>query len=202
MKTQTTQDRTNQQRANKLRHAFYQLTIAWAHIHTTLPTPIHQEHARKTHTREYGHPAEWASDTTRKITNLLTEWHDLLAEHRNEKPPPTGCEQTRIIAAWRYLEPRIEQLIEIVDDEAFTEIHDLNREIRNRLGHTNHQQTLAIPCPNDDCQMLALQRRVTHKTDQITCGNCGYTTRSEHYQLLARIALDTLIDTAESTPTT
>ena len=182
--------------SDKLRHYFHQLLLDWIHLHTTLPTPLQSENARRQPIREYGHPAEWASDTKAKIVDLLTEWHTMLAEHRNETPPPTGAEQVRINAAWRYLEPRCDQLASLIEREAFTELKDLHHEVKRRLGYTNPHYNLPIPCPNDECGLRTLQRRIAVGTDLIICGSCGYTIREEHYPLFSRMMLDTLIDTA------
>lgn len=177
-----------------IRRDFHHLVIDWCHLHTRLPKPMQTAAARRPASREYGHPSEWASDTAAKIAALLWSWHDLMAEHRNEtKPPPeTASERVRVRRAWIYLEPRIEQLCEIVDAEALTEIRQLHQQIRNTLGATNPVQLLPIPCPGQDCGLRTLTRRVAVGREIIVCGTCGYTVREDYYPLLCRIAIDQL----------
>lgn len=181
---------------DKLRHDLYWLALDWVHLHNHLPIPPLRRVERTSNTREYGHPAEWASDRAADIADILHSWHDLLAEHRAETPPPNGSEQVRVVAAWQYLETRCDQLAYLVDPDDLREIPDLHFEIRRRLGHTNPKYTLPIPCPNDECGLRTLARITTVGRDWIECGACGYAVKEEHYPLLIRMTLDTLIDSA------
>jgi len=178
------------------------LILDWINLRKYMPTPLLREQARRTTTREYGHPAEWASDTAAHIAGLLNDIHDNLAETLNATPPPhPGTTETvRIRAAWKFIEPRIQDLAhqEWAGDTA-TEIRQLHRQIRSRLGHSNPPETLPMPCPNNECGLLTLQRRIRPGTDLITCGNCGYTVKDDqdgsNYRWLVRVCLDTLIGT-------
>ncbi len=205
--------------ANKLRQTLYWLSQDWIHLNRTLPVPATGE-GRQSNMRAYGHPAEWASDQCAKIADLMWNWHDLVADRRGETPPTpptingqrTRREQDIIVAAWRYLEPRIEEVLAetvpftqlrvpyrwewAIDDEAFQEIFDLHRHIRNRTGQSNAKTILPMPCPNYDCGMLALVRAQGMAQDFVICGACGYTVPDTHYKLLTRILLDTLTNTA------
>lgn len=183
----------NPMTGDKLRNQIRNLVLDWVLLRTALPIPPRIE-GRKLARLEYGHPAEWASDTASHITDILASWHDLLAEHRNETPPPTGAEQVRISAAWKYLDPRCDQLVDMVEPEAFAEINDTHWRIKRTLGYTNPPQTLPMPCPNGDCELLTLQRIVLVGRDFVECASCGYSIKEQHYPLLIRMALDTLID--------
>ncbi|ART69108.1 hypothetical protein BTO20_11395 [Mycobacterium dioxanotrophicus] len=181
----------------RLRQTLYWLALDWIHLHTTLPTPTHTgERTRSATTREYGHPAEWASDRAAEIVNLLTGWHDYLAEQRNETPPPTGSEERRLVAAWKYLEPRVEQLTQIVEAEALKELPDLHHKIRRALGVSTPKYTLPIPCPNSDCELRTLARIQGIGQDFISCDSCGYTFKEAHYPLLIRMTLDAYLNGA------
>lgn len=189
-----------------LRQTLYWLTLDWIHLRTQLPTPTNTNNtgARiRTSRKEYGHPAEWASDKAAKIVTLVTGWHDYLAEHRNETPPPQGNEQHRLVAAWKYLEPRLEQLCELVEHEALKELPDLHHGIRRALGHTKPRYTLPVPCPSTDCGLRTLERCIGIGQDFIICGACGYTVRDDpagnNYRWLVRVCLDTLIATPATT---
>ncbi|WP_286211760.1 hypothetical protein [Mycolicibacterium mageritense] len=162
-----------------------------------LPTPAHTgEKIRIASARQYGHPAEWASDTAAEIVDKLTGWHDYLAEHRNETPPPQGAERRRLVAAWKYLEPRCEQLVELVEAEALKELPDLHHKVRRILGANTPKYTLPIPCPNSECELRTLVRVQGIAQDFIACDSCGYTIKEAHYPLLIRMTLDSLISAA------
>jgi hypothetical protein len=186
---------------DKTRDAFYTLILDWIDLHTYLPQPARTNTNTRRGSREYGHPAEWASDKAAHIAHILWSWHDMLAQYRNEHGPPRHTSETiRVVNAWKYLDPRFDQLCELVDAEAFTEIHDLHHAIRHTLGHTNPPQTLPVPCPGIDCGLRTLQRHIRPGNDTITCATCGYTVRDdqhgENYRWLIRVCLDTLIDAA------
>ena len=191
----------------KLRKTIYRLTLDWINLHRDLPTPPRRNTTRTSNTREYGHPAEWASDKAREIVDVLTSWHEALADHRHETPPPAGNEQRRLTAAWIYLEPRCPQLIAYANHpidghdnhEALKELPDLHHGIRNTLGYNNPRYTLPVPCPNTDCGLRTLERVVGIGTDYIACGHCDYVVRDDpeghNYQWLIRVCIDTLVST-------
>lgn len=185
----------------KIRRDFYLLGVDWVHLHTWLPTPPRKE-GRQSKVREYGHPAEWASDTAAEIAALFTSWHDMLADHRSETPPPKGSEKTRVVAAWKYLEPRFDQLVTLVDREALDEVHELHQKISNVLGLNNPPQRLDFPCPNSsECENVASLDRIQGiGRDFISCGFCNYTVPEDLYPLLVRCALDAVIDELEGKP--
>lgn len=196
--TNTTEDESRKVTPERLRKDFYRIAIDWVYLRTHLPKPIHNEQARRSTTTEYGHPAEWASDLAARIADTLTDWHSMLAETRNETPPATRAgEQHRVVKAWQYLEPRVEQLIQLVEPEAFAEINDIHWQFKRNLGYTNPTHTLPTPCPNYDCEGLrTLQRKIAVGNDIIECGVCGYTVQEQYYPLFARMILDTLLDEA------
>lgn len=197
--------------ADKTRQAFHQLVLDWIHLHNHLPKPVQTSQQIIRHgTREYGHPTEWASDKAQWIADILTSWHDMLADYCGETRPPNrithgthGYHTTttahpsqlfRVTKAWRYLEPRIEQLCELVKPEAFREIHDIHRDIQHTLGQTNPKIILPFPCPAPECGLKTLQRDIlVGRNGYIVCGSCGYTQREENYQFMIGVILDTLI---------
>ena len=209
--------------AANLRRTLYWLSQDWIHLNTTLPVPS-SPGGRSSNVRAYGHPAEWASDQCARISDLFWSWHDLVAELRDETPPAAVVvdrrrvrrEQDVIVAAWKYLEPRIDDLVAAghdvpfdelpvpwyrkwdwdIDDEAFDEVFDLHRHIRNRTGQSHAKVILPMPCPNLDCGMLALVRAQGMAQDFVICGACGYTVPDRHYRFLVDVLLDTLADAA------
>lgn len=204
--------------APKLRRTLYWLALDWINLTTNLPTPPKREQMRRSNTREYGHPAEWASDTAADIADKFTSWHDLLAEERQERRPITGVivgsgevrarrefhtrmervqdERRRVIAAWKYLEPRCEQLVELVDYEDLQELPELHHRVRSVLGHYMPKYTLPIPCPSDECGLRTLVRVQGVGQDFISCDSCGYTIKEVHYPLLVRMTLDAFLGAA------
>ncbi|AXQ64154.1 hypothetical protein I5H56_gp097 [Mycobacterium phage KristaRAM] len=180
----------------QLRRTLYWLALDWINLRNNLPTPQSGQLGRRTNSRIYGHPAEWASDKAAEIVDILTSWHDNLAEIRNETPPPKGAEEHRLIAAWKYLEPRCEQLAEEFDAEDLKELPDLHHKIRRTLGENIPKYTLPIPCPNTDCGLRTLVRVQGVGQDFISCDACGYTIKETHYPLLIRMTLDAFINGA------
>ncbi|RVW06242.1 hypothetical protein [Rhodococcus spongiicola] len=180
---------------HRFRLHIYWLILDWLNLTTTLPTPPRQPTTRTAPTREYGHPAEWASDTAALIATTLHGWHEALAEHRNETPPPapTTAESVRIRAAWHYLNPRTQQLLDYTQD-AETEIRELHTKIRTILGHNRPRHTIRTPCPRADCGLRTLTRTAGLGQDFILCEACGYTISAAEYPQLITATLDTLTD--------
>jgi hypothetical protein len=174
---------------DRLRHTLHHLCLDWLLLHTTLPHPPRGARTRTSNVRCYGHPAEWASDMAATIAAILTSWHDLLAEHRSETPPPKAPnEQIRILAAWKYLEPRCHQLCQIVDSEALDELPALHNHIRTVLQLNPARYLLPIPCPG--CELRTLSRETGAGRDLIMCGNCGWHCTDSHYGWLIHMTLD------------
>ncbi len=198
--------------ADDTREAFYMLILDWIYLHQHLPEPAAIGQQTRRAQREYGHPGEWASDKSAQIADILWSWHDLLSEHSNETRPTPGTadrqhgehrrlpgtsELIRVTNAWRYLEPRFENLCELVDKEAFREIHDLHHGIRRTLGISTPKLVLPFPCPMSECGLKTLQRDIRiGQSGTITCAACGYATKEENYRFTVRWILDTLIDAA------
>lgn len=199
--------------AKRLRQTLYWLALDWIHLSETMPTPPRGE-GRASGTKEYGHPAEWASDKARQIVDMVTSWHDYLAEQRNERQPVFGVilgntktqfeflieatqqDRLRLVAAWKYLEPRCEQLVQLVDAEALKELPDLHFGIRRTLGVDAPKYTLPVPCPSVDCELRTLVRIQGVGQDFISCDSCGYTIKEAYYPLLIRMALDAFLSGA------
>lgn len=242
----TTDDTTTPERRvvkpAELRLLLYRLTLDWISLRESLPVPTGSS-GRSSNVREYGHPAEWASDQCATIAGLFWWWHQELAQVRGETPPkswaparahrplrftnyrrifPPACTRTVeriqgepylhtpptakasrereiVVDAWKYLEPRIDQLIEITDPETepFAQAFDIHGQIRARLGLSRGQWTLTVPCPVDECNLLTLQRIAGLDRDYIICGSCGYSIDAQYYPMLVRIMLDTLKERTE-----
>lgn len=151
-----------------------------------------QEAKIRTGTREYGHPAEWASDKAALIATILNDTHDSLADALGNEPPPHPytSEHIRIRAAYTYLTDHHTQLCR--QDWAYdtaVEIRDQHRQIRNRLGQTRPRIILPAPCPR--CEQSTLVRTIDYRRDQIDCEECGHTITGDHYEFYTRLLLDT-----------
>lgn len=193
--TETVAEKPKRMNPKALRRTLYWLALDWINLHNTMPV-LRSAGGRSSNRKEYGHPAEWASDKAAEIVDHLTGWHDYLAEHRNETPPPHGAEKHRLVAAWKYLEPRCEQLVELVEHEALKELPDLHHKIRRTLGENTPKYTLPMPCPNDECSLRTLVRVQGIAQDFIACDACGYTIKESYYPLLIRMTLDAFINSA------
>jgi hypothetical protein len=203
-----------------LRRTLYWLALDWIQLASTMPSAAPRtvrrwELARHSNVRDYGHPAEWASTKAAEIVDKMTSWHDYLAEHRTETQPRRKkmavnddgddvwayavTQKQRLVAAWKYLEPRCEQLVELVDADALKELPDLHYGIRRTLGASTPKYTLPIPCPNNECGLRTLVRVQGISQDFISCDACGYTIKAAHYPLLIRMTLDAFLTTPTGT---
>jgi hypothetical protein len=109
---------------------------------TSLPKPAAHETLRGSPSKDYGHPAQWASVNLTRITNLLWNWHGVVAQQRNETPPPPrwAHEKVRVKKAYRYLEPRIQDLIDAIEPEDLKEMARLHASIHSGLGLTGPRE--------------------------------------------------------------
>lgn len=105
---------------------------------TTLPKPAANETLRGSPSKDYGHPAQWASVNLTRIANLLSTWHSAVAQQRKETPPPPrhAHETVRVKKAYRYLEPRTQDLIDTIDPDDLKEMARLHAAIQSGLGIT------------------------------------------------------------------
>lgn len=183
-----------------LRRDIQRLTLDWVRLRDTMPSPARRAAGVRGGSRkEFGHPAEWASDKAAQIVAVLSGWHGALADHRNETLPREGwAEQVKIQHAWRYLDPRCDQLLAYAGEDALAEIRTLHGQIRAALGLGRARYILPVPCPAEGCGMKALERLVGAGQDFIVCGVCGYAIRDEYYPFLVRMALDTALDAGDS----
>jgi len=177
---------------DKLQRDIRYLVADWVHLQA-LPAPIRRADAKvRRTTREYGHPAEWASDKAAHIAAILNDTHDALAEVLGHEPPPHPgtSEKVRVRAAWSYLVAHHPQLCRQywVYDTA-VEIREQHHHIRSRLGLTRPRIILPTPCPR--CEHLTLVRTIDYQRDQIDCGNCHHTITGDHYAFYTRLLLGT-----------
>jgi len=191
-----------------LRRTLYWLALDWVHLQAVFPNPPKTE-GRTGKVQDYGHPAEWASAKAAEIVDMMTCWHDYLAEERSERQPRRKRmgvnndgddvwayavnHKQRIVSAWKYLEPRCEMLVALVDHDALRELPDLHYGIRRALGATTPKYTLPVPCPSNDCGLRTLVRVQGAGQDFISCDACGYTIKEVHYPFLIRLTLDAVL---------
>ncbi|MEJ9080756.1 hypothetical protein WKY82_20270 [Gordonia malaquae] len=209
--------------ASRLRVLLLDLAADWLMLHTLMPRPMSGRTGRRgpSGAVESGHPAEWASDQAARIADLLWSWHDMQASYRGEALPRPivvdGHRQRREIdvvkAALKYLDPRLESMLDdggwrpqselpvpwarywdwLVEDEAFDELFDLHRQIRNATGRGRPKYILPMPCPSSDCGLLTLERQAGMAgRDFVVCGACGFTITDAHYPFLVSVLVDTL----------
>lgn len=181
-------------------HVLDRLLLSYVLLRATLPQPAQTtgNHRTKITTREYGHPAEWASDTARAVADQLGEAHDGLAEHLHHDPPPHpgNREPGRVATAHHYLSCWFAELCTYPAAADTAEaLYDLDRDIRRGLGATTRQQHLPVPCPQ--CQLQLLVRNLERTgQDTVDCLGCGHVIPASHYGWWARVLLDDVIDDA------
>ncbi len=181
---------------HRLQLHLYWLTLDWLTLTTTFPMPARRGSAgRAAPTREYGHPAEWASDTAALIAHTLHGWHEALAEHLGETQPTAATSETaRVKAAWYYLSPRTAALLDYAGEDAADEIWELHSKIRSTLGHTRPRYVLPTPCISCGLRTLTRTAAMSGQADFILCEACGHTIRDTDYPQLLRSALDAIIE--------
>lgn len=199
------------------------LVSDWLMLRTLMPRPTGSRTARRTPSgsQAFGHPAEWASDQSARIVDLLWSWHDLVAELCGEtRPAPMivdGRRQRRedavVRGAAEFLDCRIDELLAAgrwlpfaelptpwafmwewdVDDEAFDELFDAHRHVQAATGNARPSRVLPMPCPSSECGLRTLERRQGMAGhDFIVCGACGYSVSEDAYPFLVRVLVDTL----------
>jgi ribosomal protein S27E len=175
------------------------LVLHYVLLRATLPKPVPPpgERVMRIVAREYGHPAEWASDTARSIADHFGETHEALAEHLHHRQPRgLRAESQRVSDAHHYMTVWFEQLCTwpAAGDTAEALV-DLDRDVRRGLGKTDPQRHLPVPCPQ--CELLTLVRSLDHAgTDEVECRACGHVIHAEHYGLWTRMLVDDMLAAA------
>lgn len=145
--------------------------------------------------REPGHPAQWASDTCRRIADTLDDISDSLRDHLSHLPPPprSNAEGRRVDHAHATLVARFDDLCTYPGAEAnAADVVTLSGQVRWGLGHGGTRRALPTPCP--DCDIVPVFRTVRmDRSDTIECDACGRVIRDVEYGLYARMIVDELI---------
>jgi hypothetical protein len=177
----------------KFRRDIRRLVLDWVQLHERLPAPMLTSGRKggrraSARSREYGHPAEWASDTCDRIVAILNWTHDGLADALGQEPPPHpgSAEHVQVRAAWTFLTTHFADLCrQYWAHDTAVEIHELHNRIRASLGQTRPRMILPEPCPG--CDHKTLVRTIDIRRDQIDCGNCGYVVPYDHYDFTAKL---------------
>lgn len=177
------------------------LAFDYVLLRTTYPAPqSSQTRTSPKGSREYGHPAQWASDTARSIADCLDATDEALRDHLNHLPPPPRVRaECRVVNhAYKSLRARSEYLARFPGAQAFLEeATDIHKTVRRLLGMTRQRKALHVRCP--ECRQLPVFRTVyDDRRDVIECHHCGYQIKESEYGLYARIVVDELLDEAET----
>jgi len=173
------------------------LAMHYVVLRMTLPKPVPatRERVMRVVAKEYGHPAEWASDMARAVADQMGEAHDGLADHLRHDPPPHpgSREYGRVAHAHHYLTSWFERLCEYpAAGDTAEALYDLDRVIRRGLGQTDPRRHLPVPCPG--CELLTLVQEIDGAgTDSVECQACGHLIRAEHYGLWTRMLVDDML---------
>lgn len=173
------------------------LALHYVLLRLTLPKPVPPpgERVMRIVAKEYGHPAEWASDTARAIATLFSDTHDALAEHLQHDPPPHpgSREYGRVALGHHHMTQWFAELCTMPGAGDTAEaLYDLDRDVRRGLGKTDPRRHLPVPCPQ--CELLTLTRSLdTDGTDSVECRACDHVIRAEHYGLWTRMLVDDVL---------
>ena len=179
--------------------ALERVVLDWVQLHRDLPAPHKGAKERSAKVKDYGHPAEWASDMLANIAGSLHAAHDNLADALSEAAPPETVrnEQAAVRDAHNYLSVRIEKLCrQNWAPEIITEWLGLHSTVRHQLGMTRPRIALPAPCP--ECELRTLTRYIDVQRDWIECGNCQAQIKGEHYPLYTRMVLEELVTEGRS----
>lgn len=150
--------------------------------------------------REPGHPAQWASDTARRIADTLDDISEGLRDHLTHLPPPprSNAEGRRVDHAHATLVARLDDLCTYPGARASAvELVTLHGQVRWALGHGGARRALPTPCP--DCGIFPVFRTVRmDRSDTIECDACGRVIRDVEYGLYTRMIVDDLISRADA----
>lgn len=177
------------------------LVIDYISIRETMPNPkTPRTRTAPQGSREYGHPAQWASDTAKTIADCLDTTDEAIRDHLGHLPPPPRARaESRVVNhAYLSIKARIETLADYPGTQAFIEeANEIHNGIRRALGHNRQRNVLAVPCPG--CSNLPVFRTVyDDRRDVIECPHCGYEIKEMEYGLYARILVDELIRQADT----
>lgn len=163
------------------------------------PTPVVVgPKGRSAGTKEFGHPAEFASDVARDIAALLNSIEDDLRWELDlgNAVPETVRENERVRAAADFLAARFDELCESNGaGRAASRLWDLHRSVRSALGRNERLTRLPTPCPECDMKMLVRVRDGGWE-DRVECRfpDCGVQIHPHHYELWSRIVLKERLD--------
>lgn len=179
------------------------IVLDYVTLKATMPKPVFGAGQRRSSSVEPGHPAEWASDTARQICEILNGAEDALRDHLHHEPAPhnhmTGQEARLVEHAYTYLAGAFDHWCTYPGAHTnATEIADIHRTVRHRLGYTRDSVLLPTPCPH--CDTAAMTRSVDPGNDRIECANCGILVKEAEYDWFALVLLDQVIDTYDTPP--
>lgn len=176
------------------------LALHYVLLRATLPKPVPPpgERVMRVVAKEYGHPAEWASDTARAIADQLGLAHEGLAGHLgHDGPPHEGTRELgRLTISHHYLAVWFDQLCSYpAAGDTAEALYDLERTTRRGLGKTDPRRFLPVPCPNPACGLLGLVREISldDGDDRVTCHACGEVIPSERYGWWTRTLIDDML---------
>ncbi len=170
------------------------VVLDWVQLRRDLPAPNKTDRERGAKVKDYGHPAEWASDMAADIAACLYAAHDNLAEALDSTRPPkvAASEGAAVREAYNYLSVRIHKLAhQDWAPDIIVEWMGLHSKVRSQLGLTRPRIALPTPCP--ECELRTLTRYMDVQRDWVECGNCQAQIKSEHYPLYTRLVLDELV---------
>ena len=176
------------------------VVLDWVEVAATMPAPLSGARAVRAARREFGHPAEWASDTAADVADHLNWAEDGLRDHLGHDPAvhPRHAEARRVALAHHYLTSWFAELCTYpAAADTAVELCDVHGRVRGALGHTRPVWLLPTPCPQ--CDLLTLTRSVDRASgDRIDCGNCGNVIEGRHYGLYTRMVLAEMIGADEA----
>lgn len=180
---------------------FDELIAYWVRLRS-LATPSGQKQTRRPRNREFGHPAEWASDKAAEIVDAVVRTRNHVAGYYSEANQPTrGAESARLNEAVAYLRSKKPAELRPVfagSAEALRQrlIH-LHKEIGDALGVNEPTESAACPACGEVSAKLFSNTRGER---EVRCTGCHYRATRDDYAAAVSIAMTTLLASDDDKP--
>ncbi|MCW2628538.1 MAG: hypothetical protein JWR48_5260, partial [Mycobacterium sp.] len=110
-------------------HSFTRDLVCYWRLVSDLDKPSHRRDLRGPKIREFGHPAEWASDTAAEIVAGFVHMHNAVADACGDSRPTGGTERNQLQAAVTYLHAKRDLLPKVLDVNLLRILIDLHKEL-------------------------------------------------------------------------
>lgn len=178
----------------------------WHWLTTELPTPQRPE-GRSSNTVNYGHPAQWASDTADEIAELLASFRDLLWERMGAEVPYGHVDHNARGSTWRirrtgflklaeyFLAPEnagLEDIRSELDTDLFERMENIHNQVLSQRTLPQPAVT-SIPC----VRCSSALNRDWGPPARYACSGCEFSISLEDFPAYADALKDVVVGGAD-----